>query len=111
MLTLHQPELVVSSCLTSQQGLSFMETAERADRLIAMSPHVVDCYKSFFKNQSVRVIQHGVDVSYFKPSSTKGDGPLILRLGNWRRDFQLWQNVANDFLRRGQGRNVLSCEK
>jgi len=102
LLTLHQPESVLSSFRTSPQGLSFIETAQRADRLVAMSPHVVECYQKFFQNQSVRVIPHGVDTKYFTPSNDISDPPLILTLGNWRRDFKLWQNVANDFLKRGR---------
>ena len=102
LLTLHQPESVLSSFRTSPQGLSFIETAQRADRLIAMSPHVVECYQKFFENQSVRVIPHGVDTKYFTPSNDISDPPLILTLGNWRRDFKLWQNVANDFLKKGR---------
>lgn len=102
MLSLHQPESVLSSFRTSPQGLSFIETAQRADRLIALSPHVVECYRKFFENQSVHVIPHGVDTNYFKPGRTKDDGSLILTLGNWRRDFKLWQAVATEFLRRGR---------
>jgi len=102
LLTLHQPESVLSSFRTSPQGLSFIETAQRADRLIAMSPHVVECYQKFFENQSVRVIPHGVDTNYFTPGNDISDSPLILTLGNWRRDFKIWQNVANDFLKRGR---------
>ena len=102
LLTLHQPESVLSSFRTSPQGLSFMETTQRADRLIAMSPHVVECYQNFFKNQSVCVIPHGVDTSYFAPASTKVHSSIILTIGNWRRDFQLWQGVTNDFLRKGR---------
>jgi len=102
LLTLHQPESVLSSFRTSPQGLSFIETAQRADRLIAMSPHVVECYRKFFVNQSVRVIPHGVDTNYFTPSNDTSDSPLILTLGNWRRDFKLWQAVATEFLRRGR---------
>ena len=102
LLTLHQPESVLSSFRTSPQGLSFIETAQRADRLIAMSPHVVECYQRFFENQSVRVIPHGVDTNYFTPGNDISDSSLILTLGNWRRDFKLWQNVANDFLKRGR---------
>jgi len=102
LLTLHQPESVLSSFRTSPQGLSFIETAHRADRLIAMSPHVIECYQKFFENQSVRVIPHGVDADYFTPGPLGGDGSLILTLGNWRRDFKLWEGVANDFSRRGR---------
>jgi glycosyltransferase involved in cell wall biosynthesis len=102
VLTLHQPESVLSSFRTSPQGLSFIETAQRADRLIAMSPHVVECYQKFFENQSVRVIPHGVDTNYFTPGNDISDSPLILTLGNWRRDFKIWQDVANDFLKRGR---------
>ena len=102
MLSLHQPESVLPAFRTSTQGLSFMETAQRADRLIALSPHVVECYRKFFENQSVHVIPHGVDTNYFKPCRTKDDGSLILTLGNWRRDFKLWQAVATEFLRRGR---------
>jgi glycosyltransferase involved in cell wall biosynthesis len=67
-----------------------------------MSPHVVECYQKFFNNQSVRVIPHGVDANYFTPSNDTSDSPLILTLGNWRRDFKLWQAVATEFLRRGR---------
>ena len=102
LLTLHQPESVLSSFRTSPQGLSFIETAQRADRLVAMSPHVVECYQKFFENQSVRVIPHGVDTNYFTPGNDISDSPLILTLGNWRRDFKLWQAVAEDFLKRGR---------
>ena len=102
MLTLHQPELVVSSCLTSPQGLSFKETAQRADRLIALSPHMVEYYQKFFENPSVRMIPHGVDTEYFTPNSALGYQTLILTVGNWRRDFKLWQAVANNFLKRGR---------
>ena len=102
MLTLHQPELVVSSCLTSPQGLSFMETAQRADRLIALSPHMVEYYQKFFENPSVRMIPHGVDTEYFTPSNALGYQTLILTVGNWRRDFTLWQGVAKEFLKRGR---------
>lgn len=102
LLTLHQPESVLPSFHRSPQGLSFIETAQRADRLVAMSPHVVECYQKFFENQSVRVIPHGVDTKYFTPSKDISDPPLILTLGNWRRDFKLWQNVANDFLKKGR---------
>jgi glycosyltransferase involved in cell wall biosynthesis len=102
LLTLHQPESVLSSFRTSPQGLSFIETAQRADRLIAMSPHVVECYQKFFENQSVRVIPHGVDTNYFTPGNDISDSSLILTLGNWRRDFKLWQAVASNFLKRGR---------
>ena len=102
LLSLHQPESVLSSFRTSPQGLSFIETAQRAGRLIAMSPHVVECYQKFFENQSVHVIPHGVDTNYFMPSKDISDSPLILTLGNWKRDFKLWQAVAEDFLRRGR---------
>ena len=102
LLTLHQPESVLSSFRISPQGLSFIETAQRADRLIAMSPHVVECYQKFFENQSVRVIPHGVDTNYFTPGNDISDSSLILTLGNWRRDFKLWQAVANNFLKRGR---------
>ena len=102
LLTLHQPESVLPSFRTSPQGLSFIETAQRADRLIAMSPHVVECYQKFFENQSVRVIPHGVDTKFFTPNNDISDSPLILTLGNWKRDFKLWQAVANNFLKRGR---------
>jgi glycosyltransferase involved in cell wall biosynthesis len=48
------------------------------------------------------VIPHGVDTKYFTPSNDISDPPLILTLGNWRRDFKIWQDVANDFLKRGR---------
>ena len=102
LLTLHQPESVLPSFRTSPQGLSFIETAQRADRLIAMSPHAVECYQKFFENQSVRVIPHGVDTNFFTPNNDISDSSLILTLGNWRRDFKLWQAVANNFLKRGR---------
>ena len=102
LLTLHQPEAVLSLFRTSPQGLSFLETAQRADRLIAMSPHMVERYQKFFENPSVRVIPHGVDTNYFTPENDISDSSLILTLGNWRRDFKLWQAVANSFLQRGR---------
>jgi glycosyltransferase involved in cell wall biosynthesis len=102
LLTLHQPEAVLSSGVTSPQGLSFLETARRADRLIAMSPDIVNYYQEFFANKSVRMIPHGVDTKYIIPRSFSGDRTLILTVGNWKRDFSLWQAVANEFLRRGR---------
>jgi len=102
LLTLHQPEAVLSSGVTSPQGLSFIETAQRADGLIALSPNIIKYYQEFFANKSVRMIPHGVDTEYFTPGSFMGDRTLILTVGNWRRDFSLWQNVANEFLKRGR---------
>lgn len=102
LLTLHQPEAVLSSGVTSPQGLSFIETAQRADGLIALSPNIIKYYQEFFANKSVRMIPHGVDTKYFTPGSFLGDRTLILTVGNWKRDFSLWQNVANEFLKRGR---------
>jgi len=102
LLTIHQPSSMLSSGRTSLQGLSFLETARRADRLIAMSPDIVNYYQKFFANKSVRMIPHGVDTNYFTPGNDISDSSLILTLGNWRRDFKLWQAVANNFLQRGR---------
>jgi glycosyltransferase involved in cell wall biosynthesis len=102
LLTLHQPQSVLPSFRRSPQGLSFIETAQRADRLIALSSDVVGSYQKFFMNQSVRIIPHGVDTNYFTPGGSQSERPLILTIGNWRRDFKLWQSVANEFLTRGR---------
>jgi glycosyltransferase involved in cell wall biosynthesis len=102
LLTLHQPEGVLSSGVTSPQGLSFIETAKRADGLIALSPNIIKYYQEFFANESVRMIPHGVDTKYFIPSGSSGERTLILTVGNWKRDFSLWQAVANEFLRMGR---------
>jgi len=99
LLTLHQPSSVLPSFISSRQGLAFIETAKRADRLIALAPNVVNGYRTFFQNKNVRVIPHGVDTGYFCCSSQAKKMPIVLTVGNWMRDFRLWDEVALEFLR------------
>lgn len=98
LLTLHQPQSVLPSFKTSFQGKSFLQTAKNADLLIALSPHVVRAYQSTFLNKRIQVIPHGVDTDFFRPQKKEKPFPLILTVGNWMRDFNLWAQVAGKFL-------------
>jgi len=99
LLTLHQPQSVLPSFKTSFQGKSFLETAKNAGLLIALSPHVVRAYRAAFLNPRIQVIPHGVDTNFFRPQKKEKRFPLILTVGNWMRDFNLWAQVAENFLK------------
>lgn len=93
VLTLHAP--VASMAELGAAGLAVDQDALRkADRVIVLSTESRDGYKMFCDPRRINVIPHGVDVHFFHPPVARQQKPVVLTVGNWLRDYDLWEEVT-----------------
>lgn len=75
----------------------FRKGIKYIDKVIIMTPDMINPLKTLFKNSKFYFIPHGVDTTYFKPSLKKKD-THILMVGNWQRDFIFADSVFKQLI-------------
>jgi len=94
VLTCHQPGETLSEIARKPGFQGFIRALSRADRVILLATHFARQYEAFCAPECLTIIPHGVDVVFFQPSSVRPPNPLILTVGNWLRDYDLWAEVV-----------------
>ena len=94
VLTCHQPGDIVCSMRGEGCRPPFWSMLSQADRVVLLSAHFVKDYDKVCNPDSIRVIPHGVDVTYFQPARTRPVRTMVLTIGNWLRDYDFWADVV-----------------
>jgi glycosyltransferase involved in cell wall biosynthesis len=87
VLTCHQPEVKL-------RDTALVEGLRKADRVVLLAEHLVKRYQEHADPKRIVVIPHGVDVGFFQPATKPPPRPLVLTVGNWMRDYELWSGVV-----------------
>jgi len=94
VLSCHLPGDMVREMISHDYHNGFRCALKRADRVVLLSSHFNKDYLDICRPDSIRVIPHGVDVRFFKPSSQLSARPLVLTVGNWLRDYAFWAETV-----------------
>lgn len=99
IFTCHQPTPIFHSMRSSGNFKQYFSSLQYANYVHLMSPFDKDAYQEAAPNAEISYMPHGVDSDFFAPSFAPRahDGIFrILTVGNWLRDYRLWQRVADE---------------
>lgn len=94
VLTCHQLGDSLREIADNPSFANFFRALKNADRAVLMSSGSLKDYENFCDPGRLRVIPHGVDVDFFRPAAQPPNRPMVLTVGNWLRDYDLWADVA-----------------
>jgi glycosyltransferase involved in cell wall biosynthesis len=94
VLTCHQPGENLRQIAREPAFQSFIRALKRADRVLLLATDFIRHYAEVCPPERLAVIPHGIDIEFFQPSSGQPGRRLILTVGNWLRDYDLWARVA-----------------
>jgi glycosyltransferase involved in cell wall biosynthesis len=82
------------------QHAPFFAGLRAANRILVMSSSEVETYAAYAPQAEVLAVPHGVDTQFFRPAlGTRPDRRFrVLTVGNWLRDYSLWNQVARRWL-------------
>lgn len=79
----------------SDRFTGYYRGLEAADKIVLLTSSFAPEYAKLCGPERLVVIPHGVDVHFFQPATNSPPTPLVLSLGNWLRDYDLWAQVAS----------------
>lgn len=94
VLSCHQPGSRLQEARKAPFHAGFFRGLEKADRVVLLASNFLREYAEFCDPERLVVIHHGVDTDYFRPAEKPPARPLVLTVGNWLRDYDLWADSA-----------------
>lgn len=86
----HQPPEILAEIIPNH-------VVQHVDRIVVVSPEQADYFSRIVGPERVRLILHGIDTEFFRPSAApRREGPIrCLTVGFWLRDFDAIGRVAD----------------
>ncbi len=94
VLTCHQPGESLRQIANNPAFADFFRALREAERVVLLASNSLNDYRPFCDPKRLRIIPHGIDVDFFQPPTGAPQRPLVLTVGNWLRDYDLWAEVA-----------------